>query len=139
MQNINEEYSSEEIARKIVDAAISKKALNPVIIDVRGKASYADFIVICSGKNDRHVSAIANAIDLEMAPIRTLVGNEGLAEGQWCLLDYGDVIAHVFYGPKRKNYDLETLWNDVPRLPFDIPEELRAEIEYDGDDYEELG
>lgn len=126
----NDELSSEALCHLIVKSAIDKKAINPVVIDVRGNSSYADFLVICSGRNDRHVNGIANAIDEEVAAHRLCVGNEGLANGQWVLLDYGDVIAHVFCGMKRHEYDLEKLWADVPRLAVNVPQELKNEADY---------
>lgn len=118
---------SEVLARHIAEHALDRKALDLVVIDVRGKASYADYLVLCSGRNDRHVMAIGDAIDAAASPYRTVVGREGLASGQWVLLDFGDVIAHVFYGPTRRVYDLDRLWADAPRLDIDIPEDLRGD------------
>ena len=120
-----EEFTSEQVARKIVDAAIDKKAIEPVIIDVRGKCDYADFLVVCSGRSDRHVDGIATGIDNEIVDKRTCISTEGLANGQWVLLDYGDVVVHVFNGHKRTEYNIEGLWKDAPRLAVDIPPELR--------------
>ncbi len=116
-----------ELAYAIAEAAMAKKALDPVIIDVRELATYAEYLVICTGRNDRHVHAIAVGIDGEIGPHRLLVGREGLGDGQWVLLDYGDVIVHVFCGPARRHFDLEALWSDVPRLPVEVPEELQGE------------
>ncbi len=120
-----EEFTSEQVARIIVDAAIDKKAIEPVIIDVRGKCDYADFLVICSGRSDRHVDGIATGIDNEIADKRTCISTEGLANGQWVLLDYADVVVHVFNGHKRNEYNIEGLWKDAPRLPVEIPADLR--------------
>ncbi|MBR4986854.1 MAG: ribosome silencing factor [Proteobacteria bacterium] len=120
-----EEFTSEQVARIIVDAAIGKKAIEPVIIDVRGKCDYADFLVVCSGRSDRHVDGIATGIDNDVVDKRTCISTEGLANGQWVLLDYGDVVAHVFNGHKRTEYNIEGLWKDAPRLAVDIPAELR--------------
>lgn len=122
---------AEVLARHIAEVAIDRKALDLVVIDVRGKASYADFLVVCSGRNDRHVLAIADAVDDAVSPHRTVVGREGLASGQWVLLDFGDVIAHVFYGPSRRVYDLDRLWADAPRLDVEVPEELRGDFGLD--------
>ena len=96
-----EEYTSEQVARVIVDAAIDKKAIEPVIIDVRGKCDYADFLVVCSGRSDRHVDGIATGVDNEVVDLRSCISNEGQAGGQWVLLDYGDVVVHIFNGHKR--------------------------------------
>lgn len=117
----------EDVARVIAEAALDKKALDLVVLDVRGQASYADYIVVCSGRNDRHVQAIAKGIDDEISPYKDLLGKEGLGQGHWVLLDYGDVVVHIFYAPNRKVYDLERLWADVPRLDVEVPEELRAD------------
>jgi len=128
-----EPSDAELLARLLAEAAMDKKALDPVIIDVRGKASYADFLVVCSGRNDRHVLAISDAVDEACSPYRNVVGREGLAEGNWVLLDYGDVIVHIFYAPMRDVYDLEKLWSDVPRLELDVPDELRGnDATYEG-------
>ena len=110
----------------IAEAVMEKKALDPVIIDVRGKASYADYLVVCTGRNDRHVLAIADGVEDAMKPYRNRMGREGLNSGQWVLLDYDDVILHIFYAPVRRLYDLERLWDDVPRIDIDVPNELRG-------------
>ncbi|MBQ9394078.1 MAG: ribosome silencing factor [Proteobacteria bacterium] len=120
-----EEITSEEVARTIAEAALDKKAIEPVIIDVRGKCDYADYLVVCSGRSDRHVDGIATGIDNEVADLRTCVSSEGQAGGQWILLDYGDVIAHIFNGHKRTEYNIEALWKDAPRVAVDVPPELR--------------
>lgn len=127
-----EDYSSEEIARMVVTAAIEKKAIAPVVIDVRGACDYADFLVVCSGQSDRQVSGIATGIDAELVAYRSCVGSEGLSNGQWVLLDYGDVVVHVFSGSKRSSYNIEGLWKDAPRLHIEIPEELRHLDGYEG-------
>lgn len=73
--------------------------------------------MICSGSSDRHVQAVSENIQLEMKKQGNLpLGVEGLSGGNWTLLDYGDVIVHVFYEPIRRFYDLEGVWSDAPRL-----------------------
>ncbi|HEY4184502.1 MAG TPA: ribosome silencing factor [Polyangia bacterium] len=115
---------STEIAKVAIDAALDKKALLPVLIDVSAMASYTDFIAIVSGRSDRHVDAIAEGVLQAMkARGRTLLGQEGTGSGRWTLLDFGDVVVHVFYHPVREFYDLESLWVDAPRLPLKIPPE----------------
>ena len=115
---------SMEIAKVAIDAALDKKALLPVLIDVSSMASYTDFIAIVSGRSDRHVDAIAEGVLAAMkARGRTLLGQEGSVSGRWALLDFGDVVVHVFYHPVREFYDLESLWVDAPRLPLKIPPE----------------
>ncbi|HEX2660133.1 MAG TPA: ribosome silencing factor [Polyangia bacterium] len=115
---------SAELAKAAIDAALDKKALLPVLIDVSSLASYTDFIAIVSGRSDRHVDAIADGVVQEMKSRgRTLLGQEGSGSGRWTLLDFGDVVIHVFYHPVREFYDLESLWVDAPRLPLKIPPE----------------
>jgi ribosome-associated protein len=115
---------SMETAKAAIDAALDKKALLPVLIDVSAMASYTDFIGIVSGRSDRHVDAIADGVLQAMkARGRSLLGQEGSGSGRWTLLDFGDVVIHVFYHPVREFYDLESLWVDAPRLPLKIPPE----------------
>jgi len=100
-----------------VKAVLGMKALNVVVLDVHGLASFADTFVVCSGRSHRQVSAIAEFVqkDLKAKGIRPL-GIEGLREGHWVLMDYGDVLIHVFYEPVRIFYDLEGLWSDAKRV-----------------------
>lgn len=100
--------------------AVDFKALDVVVLDVTGLSSFADFFVICSGKSSRQVQGIAENLQerLRETGIRPL-GVEGLREGQWVLLDYGDVILHVFYEPVRLLYDLESLWSEAVKLRCD--------------------
>jgi ribosome-associated protein len=113
-----------EAAKAAIDAALDKKALLPVLIDVSALASYTDFIGIVSGRSDRQVDAIAEGILASMkARGRSLLGQEGSGSGRWTLLDFGDVVVHVFYHPVREFYDLESLWVDAPRIQLRIPPE----------------
>ncbi|MBW1990020.1 MAG: ribosome silencing factor [Deltaproteobacteria bacterium] len=99
------------------DAAEKRKGEGLVALDVRGKSSVADFFVLVSGNSSRQVTAIAETIVDEMVKQgRKPLGREGVNEGQWALLDYGDVVVHVFYDPVRSFYDLEGLWSDAPRI-----------------------
>ena len=101
-------------------AATSKKALDIVLLDLRGLSNITDYFLIISGNSDRHVQSIAEAIleNMEREGHRPL-GIEGLSQGRWVLLDYDDVVIHIFYEPVRRYYDLEGLWADAPRLPLD--------------------
>lgn len=100
-----------------IQAALGKKAEAPVLLDVRELTSVADAFLICSGRSNRQVSAIADHIKVEMKKhgIRPL-NVEGVRDGHWVLIDYGDVVIHVFYDPVRSFYDLEGLWSDAPRI-----------------------
>jgi len=98
-------------------AAIEKKAQNPVLLELKGITSITDYFLLCSGKSDRQVQAIAQAIEeaLKKRGIQPL-GQEGMREGRWILMDYEDVVVHIFLEPVRKFYDLEGLWIDAPRV-----------------------
>ncbi len=109
--------SSLELARLAAQAALDKKAENLMILDVRGLSDFADYFVIMSGRSTRHVQGLADAVDVELRNKKlTVTNSEGLSEGQWVLLDYNDVIVHIFYHEVRGFYDLEGLWHDAPRI-----------------------
>ncbi len=100
-----------------IKAALGKKTIDLVALDVRKLSSIADVFIICSGRSNRQVSAIAEHIqvDLKKHGIKPL-SVEGKKKGHWVLLDYGHVIMHVFYEPVRSFYDLESLWIDAERI-----------------------
>jgi len=112
-------------ARTLVD----NKGQEVLILDVRGLSSLWDFFIICSGGSKRHVQALAQHLQeaLGQAGVKPL-GVEGLEEGTWVLLDYVDVVIHLFTKPLREFYDLEGLWVEATRLsvkdlPFDQSQE----------------
>ena len=100
-----------------VKAALGKKAINPVVLDVSELTSFTDAFIICTGQSSRQVAAIGSFIKekLKSSGIKP-ISVEGMKEGQWVLMDYGHVIIHVFYGPVREFYDLEGLWVDAKRI-----------------------
>ncbi len=100
-----------------IKAILGRKATNVVVLDVADLTSYADVFIICSGRSNRQVSAIADYIktDLKKHNIKPL-SVEGTKDGHWVLMDYGHVIIHVFYEPVREFYDLEGLWGDAERI-----------------------
>lgn len=109
--------NSQELARLIGEACQEAKGNGLVTLDVADIADVADYFVIVSGRSDRHAQGIANRIIDELAqrgiePTST----EGFEQGHWVLLDYDDVVVHVFYEPTREHYDLEGLWAKAPRL-----------------------
>lgn len=109
--------SSLELARFCGRTALEKKAEDLVILDVRRISSFADYFVIMSGRSTRHVQSLATAIEGELRNKRaSSVYSEGLGEGLWVLLDYHDVVVHVFYSETRSFYNLEGLWHDAPRV-----------------------
>jgi ribosome-associated protein len=114
-------------AEAAIEAALDKKGLLPVVIDVSGQTTYTDFIGIVSGRSDRQVEAIAENVVLALKAIDfRLVGREGSGNGRWTLLDFGDVVIHVFYHPVREFYDIESLWIDAPRLKLKVPPEAMS-------------
>ena len=108
-----------------VRAAVEKKAFDLVLLEMKKITSFTDYFLLCSGKSDRQVQAIAQAIREELAKegIRPL-GQEGRTEGRWILIDFGDVVAHIFLEPVRVFYDLEGLWIDAPRIEPEKGERL---------------
>ena len=100
-----------------IKAVSEKKAQDLIVLDVRGLTDIADVFIICSGRSNRQVNAIADAAvaSLKNHKIKPL-SVEGTREGHWVLLDYGHVIIHVFYEPIRKFFDLEGLWADAKRI-----------------------
>ena len=98
-------------------AALEKKAQDPVLLELKGTSSITDYFLLCNGKSDRQVQAIAQAIEDELKKkgVRPL-GQEGTAEGKWILIDYDDVVVHIFLEPVRQFYDLEGLWVDALRV-----------------------
>ncbi len=100
-----------------VNAVLGMKAFDVVVLDLHGLASFADTFIICSGRSHRQVSAIAEFVEenLKAKGIKPL-GIEGRREGHWVLMDYGDVVIHVFFEPIRIFYDLEGLWSDARRI-----------------------
>lgn len=100
----------------IVKAALEKKAQDLVVLDVKTISSYTDYIVICSGNSTIHVQAIARFVEEEMKRKKVIpLGIEGMKEGCWVLMDYDDIVFHIFYEPVRVFYDLEGLYIDAPR------------------------
>jgi len=120
MINIKKEHqekSALEIARLAADAALDKKASDVVILDVAELSGFTDYFVIMSGRSTRHVQGLATAVDEALSNKRIKGGTtEGLDEGQWVLLDFNEVIVHIFYAETREFYDIEGLWHDAPRV-----------------------
>jgi len=115
--------SARGTAAAIAAAAIEKKAVAVEILDVAGKVDYADFLVIMTGRSDRHAQALAQGIEdaLRQRSVRP-VAVEGLPNGTWVLMDFGDVVVHVFQDEARQLYDIEGLWLDARRLPVAFPD-----------------
>ena len=104
--------NSEQLRDFVVDKTDDMKALDIVTIDVRDKSSITDFMVICTGTSKRHLSSIAEHVaDKAQAAKLEILGTEGANEGEWVVLDLGDVILHVMQEEQRDLYQLEKLWN----------------------------
>lgn len=118
----------EEIAAGIAEYAADLKALDIVQLDLRGVISYTDYFLICSGRSDRQVKGIHDAIhagmkrEHDMLPVRV----EGLGKSDWVLMDYVDVVVHVFTPEVREFYRLETLWGEAPSVNLSSAPALAA-------------
>ncbi len=113
-------------ALQCAEAALDKKAVDLVVLDVGALTSIADYLIICTGRSDRQVQAIAQAIDEQLRGSgHRPTAIEGMTRGQWVLIDYNDVIVHVFQKPVREFYDLERLWEHAPHVQ--LPEPLRSQ------------
>jgi ribosome-associated protein len=112
-----------EIAIRIAIAGIEKKASGLEVIDVAGRVDYADFLVLMSGRSDRHVTALSAAIEEALRKHnRRALAVEGLPHATWVLMDFGDVVVHVFQDDARAAYDIDGLWMDARRVPLQIDE-----------------
>jgi len=111
-----------------VKAALDRKALELVVLDVRSLTSISDAFIICHGRSNRQVIAIAEHIQifLKKQNIKPL-SVEGAKDGHWVLLDYGHVIIHIFYESMRRFYDLEGLWVDAKRIKTESMHRLEKE------------
>ena len=114
-----------EIVDLITDFAQQPKAVDLVVLDLSSASAFTDAFVIATGRSDRQVKAIHDAIHQGMKNVYAMLPShvEGLAEASWVLLDYGDVVVHVFTPATREYYRLETLWGEVPRRTISSGEE----------------
>ena len=111
---------SRALAIQAAEAALKKKALDVTILDLSGLTVIADYFVICSGESTTQVKAVAEFIEQEFAKKRIKpLGVEGAAHSHWILIDYGDVIIHVFEKETRAYYNLEKLWMDAKTIEID--------------------
>jgi ribosome-associated protein len=108
---------AKQIALAAAQAALDKKANGVEILDVTGKVDYADYLVLTTGQNDRHVAAIADAVEEVVGKKGwRAISVEGLPRGHWVLIDFVDVVVHVFQEDSRALYDLDGLWMDARRV-----------------------
>lgn len=116
-----EQMAPERLADLIAGYALDKKAQDVVELDLRGVSGFTDAFVLCTGNTDRQVKAIHDAIHFGLKKEHGLLPRrvEGLTESRWVLMDYLDVVVHVFTPEARDFYRLEALWGDVPRRVFE--------------------
>ena len=109
---------AKDIALQAVEYALDKKGIDLKLIDVRELSSLTDFLLLVSGRSDRQVQAIAENIRTEFKHNHAILplAIEGMDKGRWVLLDYGEVMVHVFQQPVREFYDLEGLWSEAPEV-----------------------
>lgn len=118
----HELLSSKELAIIAAEAASDKKAIDIVAIDVAELLVVTDYFVICTGNTNIQVRAILDEVEEKLRVDGDIkpIGREGIAEGRWGLLDYGDLVIHVFMPDEREFYRLERLWADAPRLELPV-------------------
>lgn len=109
------------------EAASSKKAEDIIVLDVGELLGITDFFVICSARNERQVGTVVDEVlkrlrDAGVKPYRV----EGDKDQRWVLIDFLDIVVHVFHIEEREFYELERLWQDAPRVPFDETDEVLA-------------
>jgi ribosome-associated protein len=112
----------DQMASVIAELAVDRKAIDIVQIDLRGMVGYADYFVICSGRTDRQTKAIHDAIHQGMKDEHGLIPRrvEGMPEARWVLLDYLDVVVHIFTPEMREYYRLEQLWGEAPARVIEV-------------------
>jgi ribosome-associated protein len=112
------DLSALELARHSVWAAQEKKALDPIILDLRSISSITDYLVICSAQSEPQLKAIANGVEQALKETfeRHPLAVDGFPTSQWIVIDYGDVMFHIFHEQKRPVYALEDLWSDAPQV-----------------------
>ena len=117
--------TAQERAIKSAALALDKKALNVKVLEIGRISSIADYLVLASGRSDKQTQAIADSVRQGLKKFGKALDIEGLKEGNWIVIDYGDVIVHIFQEEMRRHYNLDELWSAAPMLP--IPEEYQWE------------
>jgi ribosome-associated protein len=130
LSEVEPSESARRVALLAARAGLDKKATHVEIIDVTGKVDYADYLVLMSGHTDRHVTSVAAAVDelLSQEGARA-ISIEGLPKAHWVLLDFVDVVVHVFVEETRVLYDLDGLWMDARRVSLgEDPSDTRRPV-----------
>lgn len=114
---VGERQEVKERVVQLVNAALERKAKDLTLLKVKDFSPVTDYFIICSGSSDRQVRAIADSIEKRLKESGIVpLGIEGKQFGGWILMDYGDVVVHVFHEPVREFYNIERLWSDAPRM-----------------------
>ncbi len=109
-------FTSEALAELALKTLMDRKALEPVLLEVKNHCSFADYFIVCAGGSKRQVSALAEHVEEELAKVKIKpLGVEGKEEGLWVLMDYNTVVIHIFFQELREFYDLEGLWAGAPK------------------------
>ncbi|PHR30115.1 MAG: ribosome silencing factor [Desulfotalea sp.] len=120
MKQIKKDFidkSGHDLAQVCAQTGLDTKAEDVVILDVRGLTTFTEYFVVMNGKSSRHVQALAEAIERKLRSKRVKSSTaEGLQEGMWVLLDFDDVVVHIFYNEQRQFYDIEGLWSEAKQL-----------------------
>jgi ribosome-associated protein len=113
---------SENLARRLAELADSKKAEDIAVLDMRGLVAYTDFLAICTARNERQAKAIVDEVRVRVKRDSGLLpsGTDAGGEAGWTILDYLDVVLHVFTPEARDRYQLDDLWHEAPRLEVDF-------------------
>jgi ribosome-associated protein len=109
--------NGEKLALKVVEVLDDKKAQDIDVLNIKNVSLLADYFVICSGNSTTQIKALADAVEEKLAELgRVPIHKEGYASARWILLDYGEVVVHIFHHESRSFYNLERLWSDAPRV-----------------------
>jgi len=140
--NNKKELKGLDLVEELVKEVWKNKGENIVVLDVRELSSITDYFIITHGRSTKHVQGMVDKIRRQMRKKGVkCTGVEGEREGKWCLMDYDDVVIHIFYEPIRYVYDLEGLWSQADQIEFEFPEEPSYEVideDLDFDDFDEL-
>ncbi|MBL7661529.1 ribosome silencing factor [bacterium] len=106
-----------ELAKNIAQTALDQKGLDVALINLSGLASYTDYIIVISGTSDRHVQGIADKIERNSREFGEYPSSKtGIEASEWVVMDYGDVVVHIFYEPLRSLYGIDRMWEHAPRI-----------------------
>lgn len=121
--NPDQGFDVRKMLDQLLNAAWEKKAYNTVVLDAAKAIGYTDYVVLLTGRSTRHVNSIAESVIRTMRKLGSRpLGSEGVRHGRWAVLDYGDVVVHIFLAELRSLYDLEGLWSDCPRVEIQEPQ-----------------